>query len=88
MLAATGLERSVMVQPSVYGFDNRASLDAMRRMGDKMCGVMVVPSDVTDAVLQDMNDAGARGLRFNVDLKNGVGFTDLDTFAARNAPIG
>ena len=88
MLAATGLERSVMVQPSVYGFDNRASLDAMRRMGDKMRGVMVVPSDGTDAVLQDMHDAGARGLRFNVDLKGGVGFADLDTLAARIAPMG
>lgn len=60
----------------------------MRRMGDKMRGVMVVPNDVNDAVLQDMHEAGARALRFNVDLKGGVGFADLDTLAGRIAPLG
>jgi predicted TIM-barrel fold metal-dependent hydrolase len=87
MLAATGLERSIMVQPSVYGFDNSASLDAMRAMDGKMRGVMVAPNDVTDQVLQDMHEAGARGLRFNVDLKGGVGFDDLETLAARIKPM-
>lgn len=88
LLATLGLERSVMVQPSVYGFDNRASLDAMIAMGDKMRGVMVTAPDVSDAELQEMHDAGARGVRFNVDLKGGMSFDALHGLAERIAPMG
>ena len=33
MLAAVGLERAVIVQPSVYGYDNRCTLDAVAKIG-------------------------------------------------------
>ena len=33
LLAALGVERAVLVQPSVYGTDNTAMLDAMRQLG-------------------------------------------------------
>src|SRR5262245_61842991 len=39
MLATLGVERAVLVQPSVYWTDNRAMLDAMRDAGAAFRGV-------------------------------------------------
>jgi predicted TIM-barrel fold metal-dependent hydrolase len=76
MLAALGIERSVMVQPSVYGFDNRASLEAMRVMNRRhvtMRGVAVVGPGVHENELEEMHTEGVRGIRFNLQ----TGGTDL-----------
>jgi len=70
MLSALGVERAVLVQPSVYGTDNRAMLDAMAGEGARMRGVAVVEETVSDAELARMHEAGVRGIRFNiVDVK-------------------
>lgn len=63
-----GIERVVLVQPSVYGTDNACLLDALDRLGrDKARGVAVVdPGDVSDVALQRLHDGGVRGLRLNL----------------------
>lgn len=67
-LAAHGLQRVVIVQPSVYGRDNRALVAALRELGPKRArGIAVVdPSAVTDRELADLDAAGVVGLRLNV----------------------
>lgn len=62
------LSRVVIVQPSVYGFDNRAMLDGLRELGARVArGVAVVDiATVEDNELADLDRAGVAGLRLNV----------------------
>ena len=63
MLDTLGVERAVLVQPSVYGTDNTAMLDAMKAAGGRLRGVAVVAEDVSDEELGKLDAAGVRGVR-------------------------
>lgn len=67
-LGATGTERVVLVQPSVYGSDNAALMDALGVFGsDRARGIAVIdPYATTDAEIETLREAGVRGLRVNV----------------------
>lgn len=88
MLSTLGLERAVIVQPSVYGTDNRCTLDALRSDPEKFRGVGVVAPEVTDDELKQMHDAGIRGLRINVLYSGGVELSVARRLAKRIAPLG
>ncbi|MFL2547293.1 MAG: amidohydrolase family protein [Candidatus Rariloculaceae bacterium] len=64
--AALGLQRVVFVQPSIYGTDNAAMLDAMRDCHIENRGIAVVDASVSRTQLQDLNELGVRGIRFNL----------------------
>lgn len=66
MLATLGVERAVLVQPSVYGTDNAALVDALAAAGPRFRGVAVVEDAAREAELEQMHRAGVRGLRCNV----------------------
>ena len=66
LLSALRLERVVIVQPSVYGTDNRCTVDGMRALGDRARGVAVIDDKTTDAELDAMGKAGIRGIRLNL----------------------
>ena len=66
MLATLGVERAVLVQPSVYGTDNAALLDALAAAGPRVRGVAVVGDDAEETELERMHRAGVRGVRCNV----------------------
>ena len=71
MLKTLGVERAVLVQPSVYGTDNSAMLAAMKTAGSSFRGVAVVADDISEAELKRLHDAGVRGVRVNiVDVPN------------------
>jgi len=61
------LRRVVLVQPSFYGFDNSALLNAMKQLGRRARGVAVVGEQATDSTLEAMKNAGVRGLRINLE---------------------
>jgi predicted TIM-barrel fold metal-dependent hydrolase len=65
--ALRDVERVVIVQPSVYGTDNRATLWGMREMGGlkRARGVAVIAGDIARTELRDMDRAGIRGIRLN-----------------------
>jgi predicted TIM-barrel fold metal-dependent hydrolase len=65
MLTRLGLDRVVIVQPSIYGTDNACTLDAMRQIGDAR-GVAVLPAGVPGSTLDDLHRRGVRGLRVNI----------------------
>lgn len=92
MLDALGVDRAVLVQPSIYGTDNRAMLDALASDPQRLRGVAVVPFDVPAGEIERLHAAGVRGVRCNiVDLKAGKGQLPLDALrrlAARIAPFG
>jgi predicted TIM-barrel fold metal-dependent hydrolase len=86
-----GVERGVLTQPSVYGTDNTAMLDAVARDPVNLRAVAAVGADVTDDELRRLNDAGVRGIRVNLVDKGGMPFdtfADVERFAARIVPMG
>jgi 2-pyrone-4,6-dicarboxylate lactonase len=85
-----GFARNVVVQATCHGADNRAMADACRSSAGKARGVATVRSDVTDRELQELHEAGVRGVRFNF-LKRLVDFTpreELTAIARRIQPLG
>jgi 2-pyrone-4,6-dicarboxylate lactonase len=60
-----GFDRSVIVQATCHGADNRALVDALRTAGDKARGVATIRAGVTRDELAEMDAAGVRGVRFN-----------------------
>jgi predicted TIM-barrel fold metal-dependent hydrolase len=93
MLGTLGVERAVLVQPSVYGTDNTVMLEAMMTAGEHFRGVAVVSDDVSDGELERLDAAGVRGVRVNiVDVKDRMPGTlpmdALKKLARRVAPLG
>jgi predicted TIM-barrel fold metal-dependent hydrolase len=93
MLSTLGVERAVLVQPSVYGTDNTVMLEAMKAAGDRFRGVAVVADSISDAELKKLDAAGVRGVRVNIvdvkDRKPGTLPMDaLTKLARRVAPLG
>jgi predicted TIM-barrel fold metal-dependent hydrolase len=62
-----GIARNVLIQPSFYGTDNRAMLDAMARLGDTARGIAVVAPDIAAAELAKLDAQGVRGIRLNLE---------------------
>ena len=92
LLDSLGMERGVLVQPSIYGADNRALLDALATDRERLRGVAVVPYDIHARELEPLHQAGVRGVRINiVDLKDGKGVLPLDDLrrlAVKVKPFG
>ena len=72
-----GFDKNVIVQATCHGSDNSAMVDALQHSQGRARGIATVKRDVTDQVLQDMHDAGVRGVRFNF-VKRLVDFTPKD----------
>jgi len=86
-----GIERTVLTQPSVYGTDNTAILDAVALYPDRMRAVAAVGRAVTDQELERLNAAGVKGVRVNLVDKGGMPFDDIadvKRFTSRIAPLG
>ena len=91
VLDVLGIERAVLTQPSVYGTDNSAMLDAMAQHPGRMLGVVAVDAGITDSELEDLNAIGARGVRVNIADKGGNPFDSMDDvrrFCERLQPLG
>ena len=66
MTKVIGIERAVVVQPSVHGLDNSATLDAIKNSGGRFRGVARMDDKTPKSELQRLHDAGVRGVRFNL----------------------
>jgi predicted TIM-barrel fold metal-dependent hydrolase len=88
---ALQIERTVVVQPSPYGTDNAGTLDALRRLGSAARGVAVIDDSVSAHTLADMQAAGIRGVRVNLETQGesdpAVAGHALQAAAARVAPL-
>ncbi len=60
-----GFDRSVIVQATCHGADNRALVDALVAADGRARGVATVRPEVSDGELADLHAAGVRGIRFN-----------------------
>jgi predicted TIM-barrel fold metal-dependent hydrolase len=97
-MEAHGITHGLAVQPSGYGYDNSALLDALERSQGRWKGIAVVPEDVPGAELRRLADAGVVGVRFNLTDFDPGGFSrkgvrrlletalDLDWFVEVQCP--
>ncbi len=87
-----GISRNVLIQPSFYGTDNRAMLEAVAELGDTARGVAVVSPDIGDAELAKLDAQGVRGIRMNLETRESrdpkVALAALDGFAKRLTHLG
>ena len=92
--ATLGIERVVFSQPSVYGTDNSAILDAMAALNRETPGrarcVVALDMNIGEKQLAALDAGGARGVRLNFDNKGGmpIGIGEIPELAARIAPFG
>lgn len=83
-----GIGRMVVVQPSVYGTDNRCTLDAVARFGvHRARAVAVIDERFTSPMLRRLDEKGVRGVRFNAVSGNGTPLDLLKTLARLIAPF-
>jgi predicted TIM-barrel fold metal-dependent hydrolase len=64
---ALKIDRVIVVQTTVYGTDNAGMLDAMKQLGPRSRGVAVIDEKTPDSSLADMDKAGVRGIRLNLE---------------------
>ena len=74
-----GVERAVIVNATMHGFDNRVVTDAIARSDGKYRGVANINGAMSDADLLSLNKAGMRGCRFAF-LKRLGGVGDMNAF--------
>lgn len=84
-----GNTRNVVVQPAVYGVDNRLLLESIASFGQGNCrGIAVVDTRVTDIQLKALHNAGVRGIRFDLTTPGPTTLDMVRPLARRIAPMG
>jgi D-galactarolactone isomerase len=83
-----GLSRSVAIQPSSYGTDNRCLVAALSELGSTSRGIAVVDDKVDIAELKRLDAAGVRGLRFNLGVASVTTPEMIKPLAHRIADLG
>ena len=83
-----GIERTVVIQPSAYGADNTCTLEAVAQLLPNARGIAVVDPAIPDAGLEQLHNAGIRGLRFSLVVKNAMRPEHLEAMAQRIQPLG
>jgi predicted TIM-barrel fold metal-dependent hydrolase len=92
--ATLGIGRVVFTQPSIYGIDNSAILDAMGKLNAETPGraraVVALDMNFTEKQLAALDASGVRGVRLNTDNKGGmpIELEQVPELAARIRPFG
>jgi 2-pyrone-4,6-dicarboxylate lactonase len=85
-----GIERCVIVQTAIHGFDNAVVVDAMQARPGSYLGVALCRASITTEELKLMYQQGFRGVRFNfmAHLKNSDSMDDILELSKRLEPLG
>jgi D-galactarolactone isomerase len=89
--ARLGITRTVIVQPTAYGNDNRCTLAAMQALADgqhQTRGVAIIFPGDSDAEIARLDALGMRGIRYHMLPGGGVSWDTLKAMAARVAAHG
>jgi len=92
--ATLGIERVVFTQPSVYGTDNSAILDAMAVLNSDHPGrarcIVALDMKIADDEIAALDACGVRGVRLNTDNQGGmpIRMDEIPELAARIRPFG
>jgi predicted TIM-barrel fold metal-dependent hydrolase len=83
-----GIQRAVLVQPSVYGDDNSCMLDSAPQLGVLTRNISVVPYATSERELGRLHHAGTRGVRFILAHKGGLALSQLEQMSERVKDMG
>ncbi len=83
-----GIDRAVLVHPSVFGMDHRSLEDMLQAHGSWLRGVAVVYPDTTEAQIAHWHALGVRGTRVNALFAGGPDPADLRQLVEKVAPYG
>ena len=86
--ARIGLQRTIIVQPVTYGFDNRCTLDSVAAFGGNARAVVTVPTSASDEELAQLWQRGARGLRYHQMRGSVTEWSDVPVMAERIRDTG
>ncbi|GLQ53075.1 amidohydrolase family protein [Devosia nitrariae] len=85
---AIGMAHGVLVQPSVYGFDNRVLLTALAAHAERLRGIVVIPPETDGDELMRLHRLGVRGVRINLRNKTGLPLEAVPTLASAIQHLG
>ncbi len=88
LYATLGIQRVVVIQPSVYGSDNRCQLELGAALGMPFRAVVVPQSDPTDSELKLLHQQGARAIRYILAHPGGLDLASLERSADRAREFG
>ena len=88
MMAATGIERAVLVQPSVYGSDHTLFVDMLQEHQAWLRGVAVVRADTPEKDIEFWHRVGSRGSRVNALYAAGAPAEEIEAIVQRIRPHG
>jgi predicted TIM-barrel fold metal-dependent hydrolase len=88
MLDALGIARGVLVQPSVYGTDNRLLSDILESDRSRLRGIAVIDRKTPYETLERLDRAGVRGVRANLLYRGGISFEEAALVARRVVDLG
>lgn len=83
-----GLQRHVIVQPSIYGTDNSLLVNTLNSAGLVARRVAVVDDTVSDEELRFLSSRGIVGARFNLVQRGATSIDMLESVAKRILPLG
>ena len=85
-----GIQRCVIVQTALHGFDNSVVLDAMQSRKGSYLGVALAPANISASQIAEMDKQGFRAIRFNfmAHLKNSDTIEDILELTKRMEPFG
>ena len=89
MIDTLGVERTVQVNASTYGYDNSVTLEVIAKLGQKRArGVGGIAPDAGEQAVRRLHDDGTRGVRLSTMVKGYGGAELLDRFAQKIKPFG
>ena len=85
-----GIQRCVIVQTALHGFDNSVVIDAMQARKGRYLGVALASAKTTSEAIAEMDRQGFRGIRFNfmAHLQNSDSMEDILALTKRMEPFG
>ena len=85
-----GIQRCVIVQTALHGFDNSVVIDAMQARKGRYVGVALASAKTTSEAIAEMDRQGFRAIRFNfmAHLQNSDSMEDILALTKRMEPFG
>lgn len=89
MCETLGIDRTVQINASVYGYDNTVTLDLIARLGQKRArGVAGVNPAATAGDIDTLHRGGMRGMRLSTSVKGYGGMDLVQPMAEKIRPYG
>ena len=83
-----GIGRGILVQPSVYGLDNRVLVEALAAFPERLRGIVVIDPETSAEEIARLDGLGVRGVRINTRNKGGLPLAAAEKLAAAIRDFG